>query len=453
MGYRIGRVLGSAHGWHCIPVNILGLYLKPAVLSHLLYQCSKVIPRKISVSISHTIPTAKYPGSTNTTQLSFNNTIYSLIYELEDTDNVTNDDVFKSKADFLNFTGTFDGGKATDGTQNTLPQPDIFFKFPWRNSVLIEQTTTCLVGGSKQVTAGDEKTILNAYQVAEQFCPEFYTDSENMYVLYPGENQYNYTYDVSESDGVVIDFDNHPYNLPEDMQDLRGRKYLNSEAHFNTDNLAYNEVVPRIHYNAFDIRNTTNVKKSNDVYTNQSPDGFNAKGPNVLWIKGNPILSDTNDLITHTFQGMITYAIELDVVPREMIIPRPLQWGWCVENMVQYQDTAGKKQVQTTYTTPYPRILNYPFFQNNRGMRNVYCGSNIRNLTSTDTANYKFEHSPEEFRSATAQTSAIRPCNQFTKVTMPPNKPPSNLKTNIQMDFEDNNKDISEYFGILFFLF
>lgn len=100
------------HNWFSVPLNYFGLYATQSEMYYLLNSASSFTPTNISVTIGQTIPTAKFVGTTTTIQLSFNNTIYSMIYENHDTENIMSEfEIFSSPNEFSIFRETSDGGR------------------------------------------------------------------------------------------------------------------------------------------------------------------------------------------------------------------------------------------------------------------------------------------------------------------------------------------------------
>lgn len=425
-GYRVARLKGSVHNWASIPTNHWGLYLKENQMYGLIYNSSKIIPRKINVSVSHTIPIAKYAGTSTTSQLSFNNTIYSFLYELHDLDNVTTDNFFKDADHFSVFTSSMDGALSSDNTRNNLPKPDILFKFPWAPNVYTSPTVEQPIGKQTKDSSASGASIknLNETEIMEQFIPEFFYDTDNMYMLYPGENQYDYSFNVEPTDGVALDCDTVPFNYPQNLKDVRTQYHLNSNNQYEEDDILYNEIVPRIRYNAFNTSSGTNSlseKSYAEMYSNQGHGGFNARGPPKLFIKGNPILDDNNSVVVHQFQGLVTWTIELDIEPRAPIVYRPLTNGFVNQFNLNLTSLNDANEPVTVFRQNWPQLSNYPQFLNTP-LNKLKFVSNEKGTWSKEVSCSRsaFEHTPEEFMlGRNKSNSSIQPCNTFTKVSPP----------------------------------
>lgn len=127
---KLRKIPGNLHNWHQVPTNTWGLYTSINALFSMYENSSHILPIKCDVSVSHCAPLAKYPGTANTTQLSFTNTIYSLIYDLHDTSFVQAETVFNDQITADTFYPSFDSAAWNDNSTVVLPVPDITFKIP-----------------------------------------------------------------------------------------------------------------------------------------------------------------------------------------------------------------------------------------------------------------------------------------------------------------------------------
>lgn len=133
--YRLAKLVGQdattttvGHQWHVIPYNAYGYYCTPAEINAVIENSNSFTPISCNYSIGHTIPLSR-TATASTTQLSFNNTIYSLITDLPANDHVTCEEPF-DLASLNTFCRTFDGAKYSDQTRNLLLIPDLYFKVP-----------------------------------------------------------------------------------------------------------------------------------------------------------------------------------------------------------------------------------------------------------------------------------------------------------------------------------
>lgn len=444
-GYGIARIKGDIHNWSTIPFNKYGLYLSVNELYYLYNASSKIIPRSMKVCLGHCVPIAKYPGTTNTTQLSFNNTIYSLIYELVDVNNVTTADDF-SEADFTNFRQTYDGATYADNSRNSLPKNDLLYKFPdyiTADNATSEGTTIKVVSGLTTVPTqtnlpSTQDGALTRRLVAYEYTPEFLKDNNNVYVLYPGENQYEHEYEIGESDFVVIDTNSIQFNEASSLCDIRGGYHMNSDTKFKDEQHLYQEVCPRVRYDGFLVENNQTdydftTKRRNDLYYNQGTGALKDHGPPKLFIKGNPILDDSNNLVSHTFQALITWTIDIDIVPRIEPIARPLQEGFVVLRRETYRTSGGSNTTfKTSFTKPYPLKPQLQTFKNMPSSRNrlIYNSDpNVATYSDLAADTGTWEYNAADWHRGSGPSNIIKEGENFNKTTNP-------ARTSVAMDTE-----------------
>lgn len=369
LGYVVCRVKGADHNWFKVPINQWGLYVKENEWVSLQYNNKMIIPKHMKVSLGHSIPTAKYPsGSGTTTSLSFNNTIFSLIYENHDTINVIGDQSFADLDSLTTFTRTYDGGRADNLQRNLLPKPDILYKVPdYRNSATDDSAYTQLVTtlpGTPTVpltAVVDEAFELTKNELKLAYLPEFLLDDSNVSVLYPGENQYIYNYDIPDNDANKVDMSAGQFNEAFSSMDHRSQYRFNSNLANNTVNnnmSLLNKIVPRVrNTNLTRATNADSIsRRRDDIYFNQSM-GFIQDGPHEVWIKGCPILDPSNNLVSHSFLCTVTWELTVECVANDIWIPRPLIEGWCSYGVGVYHDLTNTRKYKARFTKPYPRKL------------------------------------------------------------------------------------------------
>lgn len=438
-GYGIARIKGAIHNWSTIPFNKYGLYLSSNEFYYLYNASSKIIPKHMKVCLGHCVPIAKYPGTTNTTQLSFNNTIYSLIYELQDLANVTTPEDFTT-ADFTDFRQTYDGAKYTDNTRNNLPKNDLLYKFPdyiTADNATSEGATIKISAGATTIpanTAIPDTTdgALTRRLVAYEYTPEFLKDNNNVYVLYPGENQYEHEYSIGESDYVCIDTNSIMFNEASNLCDIRGGYHMNSDTKFKDERHLYQEVCPRVRYNGFVVEANQTVgskdydfttKRRLDQYYNQDTGALKDHGPPKLFIKGNPILDDANNLVSHTFQALVTWTLELDIIPRIEPIARPLQEGFVVLRRETYKASGGENFLyKTSFTKPYPLKPQTQSFKNMPSARNRliwHSDPNTATYSPQVVDDGTWEYNAADWQRGSGPTNIIKEAENFNKATMP----------------------------------
>lgn len=433
-GYGIARLKGSVHNWSAVPMNKYGLYLSANELYYLYNSSSKIIPKNLKVCLGHCVPIAKYPGTTNTTQLSFNNTIYSLIYELHDLNDVTTADDF-DRAGFTNFRQTYDGAQYSNNNRNNLPKPDLLFKFPDYLTALLtnsEPATVKIAAGSTTFpTTTTVPTGIDAAMTRRDVCyeyvPEFLKDNDNVYVLYPGENQYEYHYQIGDSDYVQIDTNSIQFNESQGILDIRGGYHINSDTRFKEEEHLFQEVCPRVRYDGYlpadDQGNYfAENKRRLDQYFNQDTGSLKDHGPPKIFIKGNPILDDSNNLVSHTFQALITWTIEIDVIPRIEPIPRNLIEGFVVLRREIYRGAGTNITNKTTFSKPYPLKPQTQRFKavpsgRNRLINNDNPNTATYDPTAVDSGTW--EYNPLQWHRGAGKNNTVIETENFNRASMP----------------------------------
>lgn len=435
-GYGVARLKGTTHNWSFIPINKYGLYMSANEFYYLFHSASKIIPKHMKVCLGHTVPIAKYPGTANTTQLSFNNTIYSLIYELSDLSNVNTEAEFASTDDFIDFRRTYDGAKYSNGHRNNLTKPDVIYKFPdyalALNSLPYTSTVKFAAGtapGSTTIVP-DQDVSLTRLEIAQEFIPEFLKDNNNVYVLYPGENQYEYEETIGTSDYVTIDCNAQQFNESQGVLDIRGGYHVNSDAAFKENDHLYQEIVPRVRYNGFlpDDDSAPNPndlkivgKRRLDQYYNQDTGCLSDRGPLKIFIKGNPILDESNNLVSHTFQALITWTLNVDIIPRIEPIPRNIIEGYCVLRKQLIRDAAvNTSKAVFSFTKPYPlRLQNQNFKGKPSKYNRLVLDPSVSTYTSSTIDDGTWEYNPVDFHRGSIKGNVIHEEENFNKVTPP----------------------------------
>lgn len=351
---RIGTVEGATHGWHFIPTNNWGLYTTYNEFVSLIENSSHVQPIGFDVSVSHAIPLAKYPGTANTTQLSFNNTIYSLIYDLMDTDYVRAPTPYNDKNNYIDFIKSYDGSSWKDSSRVTLPNPDIQFKIPYAQDTESDEnnnvdaqtrlvTTNVVVDNSGTFSTDDGNKSVPLSDLKLVYFPEFLQDNENTKVLFPGENIDRYSF--SDPDNRYAGFSTDGIMAGEHFANLDLRNYYMNSTSIPHDP-AYvltADIFPVLRgptdyndnfgicwpddWNTLDTEMTrSNLEtvaalstgyKYNNQYTTAVPQKF---------IKGIPLIDPDNNIINHQFCVLLTHTLKVKLTPRTPHIPRPLQW-------------------------------------------------------------------------------------------------------------------------------
>lgn len=358
-------ILGSTHNWHMIPQNQYGLYCTSAEINALYENSSSFTPTHMGFTVSHTIPLSK-TASGSTTQLSFNNTIYSLVYDLPSNYLVQPGLCFSTIQEANVFFRTFDGLKYSDSTRNLLPKPDILFKVP--NAKTQGSTYMTRVGTNatsapaakeyakypnfNSVRTGmpdghTQNSLVNAY------LPEFLQDNKNVKALYPGENQDDMQHDLqSFATWSTIHTSCINFNEVFASLDCRnfGVNFLNVA--FPSDIMLFMNVIPecagvnqpwtqvtgnviKTPYTAMNNTGTSTVAKDfgaafwsttmqqkaqalhNDFITNILP---------KKWIKCLPIVANDNIVVDHTICATITWTLDVDITDRIHKEINPWKW-------------------------------------------------------------------------------------------------------------------------------
>lgn len=431
-GYAVARIKAVDHNWFRLPTNNWGLYCKENEWISLMYNNKMIIPKHMKVSLGHTIPTARYPsGSGTTTSLSFNNTIFSLIYENHDTMNVISDHEFPNDDDFISFHRTYDGAKASDNTRNLLPKADLLYKFPDYRKTADNNDTYIKIGTqafgattAPTTQISDEAADMDVDDLKLAYMPEFLLDDSNVSVLYPGENQYIYEYTIPDNDANKIDFSAGQFNESFASRDLRGQCRINSNMNNNsgmTNRMLKGYVVPRVR-NSNLTRNTKPdaiTRTKDDLYFKQSF-GFLQDGPHEVWLKGCPVLDPSNNLVSHSFLCTVTWELTLELIHNDIWIPRPLIEGWTMMAPYCYNNLANVTQRKARFYKPYPRKLQPQGF-----MRTPHAAPKFTDQTEDSefpNQSYAFTNIETDvinFQRFDTANDAVKivPCDEFSKRT------------------------------------
>lgn len=382
--YGVGKLPGSIHNWHHIPMNHYGLYMTTAELQDLLENSDSFTPISAKAVIGHTVPLSQYPGATGTLQLSFNNTIYSLIYHLRANDMVAVMNDFATIADFYNFCRTYDGNRykaSTTQQRVELPKPDLRFKFPRPDYIdAISGSANNSAGYAREITVvkgmndGVPVATITSYlgRTTDQYKsfseyntytadmplteedlrvgyqPEFLQDDENLNALYPGENIDEHTIAPKPSELYTVKNGEQLFNQLWTNRDIRAL-FKNSNFHYADALYLFMNLFPECRGPYTNFRRNTTLDRLIDTPDNYagSASGTDTAQLNAtimaenilhnltgltyasLWtdtlshmfIRGNEILDPTGSLIPHTFQATVNWSVVINVV---MPMPKPI---------------------------------------------------------------------------------------------------------------------------------
>lgn len=416
--YRIAQLAAATHNWHTIPYNTYGYYCTPAEMNAVYENSNSVTPLNCKVTIGHNIPLSRN-ATTNATQLSFNNTIYSLIVDLPPNDHVTTEIDFLTVPEHNAFCRTFDGSLYDTLNRNVLPKPNIMFKVPrakHTDSLFPNATSTSAAADFTNVHANnttffEEKTsfgetytqngLVNAY------LPELMQDNNHIKVLYPGENQDVFSVDFSVyKDLATIPTDSVNFNESFTNIDSRnfGTNMLNCA--FPNSMMMFMSLVPVLRgpwdnygmdasfnlqdtpYTVQDDADRTNVERLNLILWSeiqQSKGGMThadtfTKGLPIKFIKCLPIMDQANSVVTHTVCGTITWDLELEVTDRIYKNINPLKWEmvWPVRTKtysVNANNVISGTGIQETFASGWPkRPLNDAHTRSLKLRRRAYVG-------------------------------------------------------------------------------
>lgn len=350
--YLSVEIPGTVHNWSTIPYNTYGLYCTFAEIQSLVENSDSFCPVKSEITVGHTIPLATYPSTANSTQLSFNNTIFSFIAENDDGYIGCNKGIQANEIN--NLCRTFDGSIAgTSTTRNNLPKRNMYFRIPY-HTLPTSLTTTAPVNETSNVPVGTTGTSAipsvttrneidqNIQQLIDSYIPELLQNNDKVFTLYPGENQYQKDISEFDKDFATIDTSGPAFNETLWQLDQRLQSVINRDTH----GLTQQEILalPLLHqikgnFQDFTPRNmplgaagsqannTSAVNRFHDIMCNRrDSDDFTFTLP-ILFIKGVPILDSNNSLVPHTFMCTITHTLTLDTTPRSHMNSNRLQWA------------------------------------------------------------------------------------------------------------------------------
>lgn len=400
--YNVYAINGNVHNWHTVPMNYYGLYCTDQEMLMMYQNNSEIKPLNMKCTIGHSIPLNTTTTGT-ITNLSFNNTIYSLIHDLPANDWITikpwGKDATQSYLE--TFFNTFDGGRRDDGTQLLLPRQDILFKVPFTDDNDKQPITTqSLATGDITITAAQQAAItaplLAGYQLnrniyltqnnlVNMYLPEILQCNTKTKALYPGENQDFMDLNIKDNGYATINTSSIRVNEFFSNKDDR-----NWGLNMNTpwEGLTYMNVCPLINgtqkpqvtmtnTNVYDI--ITPYLESDVGSTTQSVEAFQARFfrelirhrhnvkedtlynsllPHKL-VKCLPIVDNTDTNIAHTVCATITWELTLEVKEEIMHIVNPYISSVAFKDRVMFNNadaTTGaiSKNIQEYYTRRWP---------------------------------------------------------------------------------------------------
>lgn len=358
--YMVYQISPNKHNWHIVPYNHFGCYMNPAELNAVYENSNSFYPKSCSMIIGHTIPLTKN-ATANSTQLSFNNTIYSLIYDMPGNDHVTAGTGFNNAQEADAFFRTFDGSKATDLKRNLLPSPLILFKVP---RVKNEKSFDVIQRPYEENKENpqykpfyeESKGLEQGYTQASMvnaYLPEIMQDNHNVKTLYPGENQDTFHVDLTPYKTYsTIACDSLNFNETFANIDVRAAQ-INSNTAFPNSLFLWMSIVPSMRgptdmfsFQDVGLVDTPYCSKM-DINTAQTT----LEGQNfALWseilkshhgerhestflpplpnkfIKCLPIMAQDDVAIAHTICGTVTWFIEIECTERMYKHINPYKW-------------------------------------------------------------------------------------------------------------------------------
>lgn len=251
-----------------------------------------------------------------------------------------------------------------------LPKVDLEYKIP--DYRFLNDAGTAIHPNTKEIktvsvevsganTATDTTAIPNVAQpltddqLKAEFLPEFLIDNNNVYALYPGENQYVYNHSIEINDFNTRHCQGLMYN--ESIRDLNinYEAFLNSDTLYDQNNLLYQLVCPRVSDNCFwDSTANDEPKRRRDQYFNTDTASFMQFAPPKIYIKGNPILDDGDSAITHWFQASVTWELEINFA--NLFIRHYID-----KTKTRQHDIAFTKQYPVRATTSNFKIKNHKY--------------------------------------------------------------------------------------------
>lgn len=417
----------KGHGWYNIPMNSYGLFLTTAEMISLFENFDSFQPVSIKITIGHAVPLAKYPNLTGTTQLSFNNTIYSLICDLPSNNMVTLDKNFDNYDEAYYFYRTLDGTSFKDGTsRQMLPTTNILYKIPVPR--MNPSTTTypqISVIDTTIVTplTSAERALFNQPMTEKElkltFYPELLQDNSNIKALYPGENQDVFDFTDENNPYAKISCTAPSFGECFQYQDLRSWYINYAMETYDEYTLLNLPVFPRVRGPVTNTNmgfSTLNTEQENEIYTKLATefiqqDQFHNNTLGHKLIKGLPILDETGSIISHQFCVTITFELTITGEPRKLYVPSPLKFQNCyLENLLYYTGGATHKPLRA------------PIFRKRMPLKPFHDTSNIKyrmrlapeEQITAENINDFWKAMPSTKTSSTWQTEEIPP-NIFTQ--------------------------------------
>lgn len=398
------QIPGNLHNWHNVPLNQLGFYMTEAEMQCMVENFDEVSFKSVKCIISNVIPLAKYASTTNSTQLSFNNTIYSLL--AQDRTNYVGVRNGMPDLQSLNvFSRTFDGVSANDAQERvSFPVHPITFKVPWPyadtndtfNDDNSKTTVPIDVNNIKPyATANNIPKDINFDNVNDLddmkltftnlidcYIPEFLQNNEEVYILYPGENQYIYEWGPSNNKYNTIELHGPHFDELMNSSDIRFQIMQNNNLRNPIHAFAMIEPFPQA--KGFDLdypdifssrdqgfipsgvpTSTRNQSRLLELMQNLQElwfkrdydDSFCDIMPK-LFIKGCPIVASDNNLVPHEFLCLTTWELQIEGKDRLRMHSNRLQWAMTyhhVEKYINQLDVASTAKNKFSYRNMYTK--------------------------------------------------------------------------------------------------
>nr|QTE04101.1 MAG: hypothetical protein [Cecropis daurica parvoviridae sp.] len=382
------------HNWHMVPMNYYGLYCTQQEMLMLFNNNASIKPINMNCVIGHCIPL----NTTSTgavTNLSFNNTIYSLIHDLMPNDHVqprpgifgTSD---KGTVAVESFCDTYDGGLKANGDRLLLPKPDLLFRAPRVKTAAatVPFVATGAVAAAAAafnqtpfVTGGTTpyQTILTENNIINFYIPELLLNNDNTKALYPGENQDMLNIDIQDEGYATID--TSAIRMNETFADKDDRNWGMNIINAPFDQMTSMNVVPLVRgptngefkvtrtndvitiSTPYDTREVRDVEATNpirffrEMIRNRHNNSDDADYSSLLptkFIKCLPIIDNTEARISHTVCATITWNLTVMVTASIMHLPNPYKYRTVYKDRYLTSVGLDNQMHQEVYTQRWP---------------------------------------------------------------------------------------------------
>ncbi|CAH0562748.1 unnamed protein product [Brassicogethes aeneus] len=330
---------------------------------------NNVIPKNIRDQLFQLISGNTMTAGTQQTQLSFNNTIYSICPELYDQKTIRVAKVFEDEGSADDFYRSHDGTGFKSNNALVLPVNDIQYLIPyptnsdatpWTNNADVLNTVSGTQGTAKNYTPDKNVGLqpLTIDDIKKIYYPDLLMDNKHVKLLYPGENLLEHHI---ECDDEINNIDCSAPQFAEPLYMMDSRVGVSNQLNIKNNpklllhNRVFNVIRGPLNYANYGIYDSILTRDAND--------------------QKNEILS--KQLLGYKFNDMFSNAppqffikeLNLECVPMDPYIPRPLQYGFANVMAEHVVTGVGQSAIKIFMKNKLPEKLMSPDLWTNPSLR------------------------------------------------------------------------------------